>query len=83
MDEIDNKRRNDRETMFNLFYEIQDLLSDLKEGNNDGSKHLKELKKSVKSTLTKFEKQLLIVKVEKGELESIKKLKAKVQEALA
>ena len=77
MDEMD-KRRNGRERLFNLFYDIKDLLTDLKEGNNDGLK----IRKSVKSMLAKLEEQALIVNVDKEELKSIKKLKAEIREAL-
>ena len=73
-----DKIRNGRERLFNLFYDIKDLLTDLKEGNNDGLK----IRKSVKSMLAKLEEQALIVNVDKEELKSIKKLKAEIREAL-
>lgn len=90
MDEME-KRRNGRERLFNLFYDIKDLLSDLimvkEERNNDGLElfqtDFKKLKKSVKRMFAEFEEQLPMVKIDKEELELIKKLKAEVQEALA
>ena len=81
MDEM-IKRRNGRNRVFYLFYEIKDHLSDLEGINNDGSKHLKELKNSVKTMSAEFKELLPIVNTEKDELESIKKLRAEIQEAL-
>jgi len=81
MDEM-KKKRNGRERMFNLFYDLKDLLSDLEGRNNNSSKHLKELKTSINRMFTEFKEQLRLVNVDKDELRLIRKLKAEVQEAL-
>jgi len=69
-----HKGGNGRERLFNLFYNIKDLLRDITPFQTNS--------KELKSMLTELKELVPRVKIDKEEQELIKKLEVEIQEAL-